>query len=80
MTVILIYNDGSFSNDYTISITVPASDEYLNIRWWGNDFWYGDYCARAKMKPESGTIIVDYNGPNSKVTTKNLYDVHYGTG
>jgi len=76
----LVYNEGSFSRDYTINITVPASDEYLNIRWLGNDFWYGAYCVRAKMKPESGAITLDYNGPVSEVTTKNLYDVHYRTG
>jgi len=68
---------GIFAEDFTIAITVPASDEYVNIRW-RSDPLIGDHTyVKAKMKPESGTITVDYNGYR-KVAAKNLYDVRVG--
>jgi len=70
----LVKNSNIVTRDFTITITVPASDEYLNVRWWGDDFWLPDTYVKAKTKAESGTITVDYNGIN-KVATKNLYDV-----
>jgi len=78
----LVYNQKPASRDFTITITVPASDEYLNVRWWGDDFWLPNTCIKAKMKPESGTITLDYNGFSGgypKVATKNLYDVSVTT-
>jgi len=75
----LVFNKNSASKDFTITIAVPASDEYLNVRWWGNNFWlFSDTYLKAKMKPESGTITVDYNG-RGKAATKNLYDVSVTT-
>jgi len=71
----LIYNEGSFSRDYTITITVPAKDEYLNIRWWGDDFWLEGTYVKTKTKAETGTIILDYNGCGEVATSGNLYDV-----
>jgi len=70
----LVCDWDAFANDFDITITVPASDEYLNIRWKGLDFWGNGTYVKAKMKPESGTITLDYNG-KGKVATKNLYDV-----
>jgi len=70
----LVLNEASFANDFTITITAPESDEYLNIRWFCLDPRYMETVLKAKMKPESGTITLDYNGGN-KVETKNLYDV-----
>jgi len=70
----LVYEKGVCAIDYTITITVPASDEYLNIRWRGFDFLRESTYVKAKMKAESGTITLDYNGIGY-VVTKNLYDV-----
>jgi len=64
---------------------VPASDEYLNIRWFGDDSIFGRIYLKAKMKAESGTITtitLDYNGwkdGKPKILTKNLYDVSVTT-
>jgi len=73
----LVYNHDVFDNDFTIAIPVPQDDEYLNIRWRCWDGVAGETFVRARMKAESGTITLDYNG-NLKVTTKNLYDVAVG--
>jgi len=72
----LVYDWDVCANDFYITITVPASDEYLNIRWKGNEGGFSTY-VRAKMKAESGTITLDYNGNagSGKVATKNLHDV-----
>jgi len=69
----LVYNKELFANDYTIKIEVPVSDEYLNVRWMGEE-WLTDAFVKAKMKAESGTITLDYNG-RARVAVKNLYDV-----
>jgi len=74
----LVKDGKAFSRDFTIKITVPASDEYLNVRWQGDDCWQPDTYVKAKMKAKSGTITLDYNGPG-KVATKNLYDVSITT-
>jgi len=73
----LVYDHEDFANDYTITIPVPEDDEYLNVRWRGWDGAAGETHVRAKMKAESGTITLDYNG-HRKVATKNLYDVATG--
>jgi len=73
----LVYDHDTCANDFTITIPVPPEDEYLNIRWKGTDIWHCDTCVNAKMKAESGTITLDYNG-HKKVATKNLYDVRTG--
>jgi len=77
----LVYDRNLFANDYTITITAPENDPYLNIRWKGVEENLGKprytYC-KAKMKVESGTITLDYNGVG-KVATKNLYDVSVTT-
>jgi len=71
---VLVKDRGDLDRGFTITITVPAGDKYLNVRWLGNDFWLPDTFLKAKMKAESGTITVDYNGVG-KAATKNLYDV-----
>jgi len=74
----LVYDWDWSSYDFTIKITVPASDEYLNIRWKGEDYFLGQVYAKAKMKPDTGTITLDYNGfsyQKPQVAVKNLYDV-----
>jgi len=73
----LVYDHNTAANDFDITIPVPAEDEYVNIRWKGTDIWYRDTCVNAKMKAESGTIVLDYNG-RKNVATKNLYDVLTG--
>jgi len=76
---------GTCANDFTITITVPASDEYLNIRWRAEDFWFASTYVKAKMRLPAFvagaagsvvnyTITLDYNG-RGKVAVKNLYDV-----
>jgi len=73
-----IYNSGSWSENFQIAIPVSPGDEYLNIRWKGKTV-EGDTVLKAKMKAESGTITVDYQGYNDimqpSVAVKNLYDV-----
>jgi len=70
----LVYDSNIFSWDFTITITVPANDEYLNIRWKGFEGLRLHTFVKAKMKAESGTITLKYNG-YKKVVTNNLYDV-----
>jgi len=71
----IVYDKASCASDYTITVRVPASDEYLNVRWRGDDFMISDNTyVKAKMKPKSGIITLDYNG-YGRVATKNLYDV-----
>jgi len=73
----LEYKQKPSSWDFTITITVPADSEYLNVRWFCDDI-NGYTYVKAKVKAESGTITLDYNG-KGKVATKNLYDVVTGT-
>jgi len=70
----LEYAKASCANDFTITLPVPQDDEYLNIRWWAMAYLDEGTLIKAKMKAESGTITLDYNG-RGKVATKNLYDV-----
>jgi len=74
----LLINNGVSSGDYDITIPVSPGDEYLNIRWKGKTV-EGDTVLKAKMKAESGTITVDYQGYNDimqpSVAVNNLYDV-----
>jgi len=77
----LVYDHGTCANDYTITIPVPPEDEYLNIRWKCTDGLVGATYVKARMKAESGTITLDYNGvamSGPKVATKNLSDVAVG--
>jgi len=73
----LVRDEDEWANDFTIGITVPASDEYLNIRWLGTDINSSRTFLRAKM-PVGGagkyTIGLDYNGRGS-VATSNLNTV-----
>jgi len=73
----LVYEKGVCANDYTITILVTPEDEYLNVRWKCRAGVAGETLVRARMKAESGTITLDYNGGH-KVATKNLYDVVVG--
>jgi len=73
----LIYDDGDGANDFDITIPVPLEDEYLNVRWRSIPVAGNRTYVKAKMKAESGTITLDYNGPG-KVVTKNLYDAVVG--
>jgi len=68
----VVYDIDVFANNYTIAIRVPASDEYVNVIWKGQDIFRGVFYARGKMKAESGTVSIDYN--YFYVTVKNLYD------
>jgi len=71
----LEYDHDICANDFTITLPVPVGDEYLNVRWRGDDFILSDDTyVKAKMKAEDGTITIDYNG-YGWVETKNLYDV-----
>jgi len=76
----LVYDHDVFANDFTITLPVPKDDEYLNVRWRGVDGFWGATYVRARMKAESGTITLDYNGVamGPKVATKNLSDVAVG--
>jgi len=65
-----------FANDFTIRITVLASDEYLNICWRGQDYIGGYTYVKAKfplINPAGDTIVLDYNG-SGHIDTKHLYD------
>jgi len=63
------------SSHFTIPVNVPASDEYLNIRWRCADWLKkDDTFVKAKMKAEGGTVTLNYKGAG-KVDAKNLYDV-----
>jgi len=75
----IVYDSGAFANDYTITITVPASDEYVRIFWKATEYIWFPFYLWADMKAESCTITLDYNG-NYKVATKNLIwpDVNSG--
>jgi len=74
----LEYAKASCANDFTITLPVPQDDEYLNIRWFGKAFAIDEgTLVKAKVKAESGTITLDYNG-TGKVAAKNLYDVQVG--
>jgi len=72
----VVYACNAFANDYTITITVPASDEYVWVHWKGTVFYLQPVYVKAKMKAVSGTITLDYNGRNDnfdhQVATKNL--------
>jgi len=72
----LVYDGAICANDFTVTIMVPASDEYLNVRWRGNDIGQ-DVVVRGKMKAESCTVEVDFKLIGYP-DTKNLYDVRRG--
>jgi len=72
----LVRDGASFASDYDITITVPASNKYLNVRWYGEDVTGATYVkAKFSLNPPPGdTIVLDYNG-SGNVATRNLYDV-----
>jgi len=73
----LVFDRNDFAGDFTIGITVPANDQYLNIRWFAEDFFKRYTYLKARLNfdfDSSKTITLDYNGPR-KVAVKNLYDV-----
>jgi len=74
----------SGAEDYWIDLTVPASDQYLNIRWqavpW--DVFHTDTFLKAKLAISGAgkyIIGIDYNGVGNVATT-NLYDVTVTSG
>jgi len=80
----LVYDGNICANDFTITITVPKSDEYVNIYWHGMPIRAAekDRYLIAKLKiGEYGahhTIVIDYNG-NSAAVTENLFDIFQGS-
>jgi len=74
----LVKESKSFATDYTITITVPTSDTYLNIRWEAQPELSGQTYVTGKLAigatAESHTIILDYNGFGN-IATNYLYDV-----
>jgi len=83
----LVYDSDCYASDFTITITVPASDQYLNIRWAAKEYEFLTDNSKkmtfvtAKMPVSVAgnyTIGLDYNGIGS-VATSNLNDVHIVT-
>jgi len=78
----LVYNNASYANDFTIKIMIPSGDEYVNIRWKGEDWISPETYVKAKMKIHKSDgayiIVIDYNG-FAKVATEYLYDVLAGS-
>jgi len=75
----LVHDGDDFANDFTIGITVPASDQYLNIRWEAipeSSRVVPTYLKAKMYVGGAGNYIIglDYNGGGS-VATANLYDV-----
>jgi len=76
----IVYNWGSYANDYTIWITVPEAEEWLNVRWRADDLFRGltradRFYVFAQIRPVSCTITLDYNGYKNgqpRVATENL--------
>jgi len=66
--ICFVYNHGVCANDYTITIPVLKDDEYLNIRWRGLA-GVRETFVRAKMKPDRGVIVLDYNGHGKGIFT-----------
>jgi len=81
----LVRDGDSTSKDFTITITVPAEDQYVNIRWYCNTMIENDLYLVAKKYVEGNgkyVIELDYNGnSNPRIDTKGtLRDVRIGTG
>jgi len=69
------YNSAKFASDYTVTITVPAGDKYLLVCWKATEGFVDKFYLFAKMKAESCTITLDFNGYRDGrpvVATKNL--------
>jgi len=82
----IVYNKAICANDYTITITVPEADDWVNVYWkvWAADFFEHRFYLVALAEAKSGTIVLDYNGVDyhkdtkeflPKVATKNLSNV-----
>jgi len=72
-----VYDYDDFANDFHITVTVPASDRYLNIRWKAFQIWGLQTFVKAKIVVGGGgnySITLDYND-GGEVATDNLYDV-----
>jgi len=71
-----------YANDYSITLKVPTSDEYVNIRWSGSTYLTTtpekDTFVKGKMSLRSSKSVyfvgIDYNGAGD-VETTHLYDV-----
>jgi len=79
----LVYDGDIFANDFTITITVPADDEYLNIRWVGQEANYLTYIQGKLPVAGAGkyTIYIDYCGVGNIGSTRNITSpgTWYGT-
>jgi len=76
-----VYDYDDFANDFHITVTVPASDRYLNIRWKAYELWGLQTFVKAKMVVAADgnySITLDYND-GGEVATDNLYDVTSAT-
>jgi len=78
----LKYDGDIFANDFTITITVPVDDEYLNIRWVGQEANYLTYIQGKLPVTGAGkyTIYIDYCGVGNIGSIRDLssYGIWYG--
>jgi len=77
---ILEIKDGFWASNYTIKITVPKFDTYLNIRWYSATI-AEDVYLKGKLDvtgPGYYSIILDYNGGLNVEHDLGLYDVTIG--
>jgi len=73
----LIHDWDFCANDYTITISVPENDKYLNIRWHCAEMFRGETYIKAKMKAESDIVTMSYRNVGSVATEtlgRSLYD------
>jgi len=77
----VIWDGDTLANDFYMSITVPDTDEYINVRWLGGAFFNHETVFKAKLdyRTANKILTINYNG-YKKVTVKNLYDVRVGGG
>jgi len=72
----IVYDHAIGANDYTLTITVPEAEEWLNVRWKAKDAGRTKpFYVFAQMEAKSGTIMLDYNGYKDGrpvVATENL--------
>jgi len=74
----LVRDHDAFANDFTITITIPKSDNYVNLRWkcvsTSDDPTY--LKGKVGVSNQGGVTykpVIDYNGPNN-LSTQNIYD------
>jgi len=79
----LVYDGDIFANDFTITIAVPVDDEYLNIRWVGQEANYLTYIQGKLPVAGAGkyTIKINYNGVGNIGSTQGITSrrTWYGT-